>query len=177
MTSTTDMPARPARKPPGTGKRTLTRENWWKALSAALASVPVLLRALIRPRIPRALREKIMLEVTAVNECGYCQWGHTHLALAQGVPLEEINQIFGYQNASLAARNTAEATAILFAQHYAERREGFDPESMENLRTCYNEAQAAEILAYLRAITLGNLAGNTLDALLDRLHIRRHAGS
>ena len=173
MTSTTDTPAKPTGKPPGTGKRTLTRENWWKTVAPALASAPVLLRALLKPKISRGLREKIMLEVTAVNECGYCEWGHTHLALAQGVPLEEINQIFGYQNESLKARNTAEASAILFAQHYAERREGFDHESMETLRTYYSEAQVSEILAYLRAITLGNLAGNTLDALLDRLHIRR----
>ena len=172
MTSTTDTPARPARKPAGTLKRTLTRENWRATLSSALASAPVLLRALVRPTIARALREKLMLEVTAVNECGYCEWGHTHLALAQGVSLEEINQIFGYQNESLKARNTAEASAILFAQHYAERREGFDRESMETLRTYYSEAQVSEILAYLRAITLGNLAGNTLDALLDRLDIR-----
>ena len=177
MSSATDTPVKAARRPPGAGKRLLARENWRGTVLKALASTPVLFRALFRPTIQRALREKIMLEVTAVNECGYCQWGHTHLAIAQGVPLEEINQIFRSQNESLAARNTAEATAILFAQHYAERREGFDPESMENLRTCYNEAQAAEILAYLRAITLGNLAGNTLDALLDRLHIRRHAGS
>ena len=135
MTSKTGTPARPTRKPAGTGKRTLTRENWWKTLSAAMASAPVLLRALIRPTISRALREKMMLEVTAVNECRYCQWGHTHLAVAQGVPLEEINQIFGYQNEALAARDTAEAAAILFAQHYAERREEYDPASMEDLRT------------------------------------------
>lgn len=173
MTSTTDRPAKPTGKPPGTGKRTLTRENWWTTVAPALASTPVLLRALLKPKIPRGLREKIMLEVTAVNECGYCEWGHTHLALAQGVSLEEINQIFGYQNEKLKARNEAEASAILFAQHYAERREGFDHESMETLRTYYSEAQVSEILAYLRAITLGNLAGNTLDALLDRLHIRR----
>ena len=114
-----------------------------------------------------------MLEVTAVNACGYCQWGHTHLALAQGVSLEEINRIFESQNGSLAARNTAEAAAILFAQHYAERREKFEPGSLENLRTYYDGGQVAEILAYLRAITLGNLAGNTLDAILNRLHIRR----
>ena len=117
-----------------TAKRTLTRDNVLKTTADVVASAPVLVRALVRPRIPRALREKIMLEVTAVNDCRYCKWGHTHLAIAQGVPLEEINQIFGYQNESLAARDTAEAAAILFAQHYAENLGQFDPESIESLR-------------------------------------------
>ena len=155
-----------------TAKRTLTRDNVLETTTDVVASAPVLVRALVRPKIPRALREKIMLEVTAVNDCRYCQWGHTHLAIAQGVPLEEINQIFGYQNESLAARDTAEAAAILFAQHYAENLGRFDPESIQNLRTYYDDAQVAEILAYVRAITLGNLTGNTVDAVLDRF--RRH---
>ena len=86
------------------------------------------------------------------------------------MPLEEINQIFGCQDEALSARDEAEAAAILFAQHYAERREEFDPVAMEDLRRYYTQAQATEILAYLRAITLGNLTGNTLDALLARLH-------
>ena len=109
-----------------------------------------------------------MLEVSAVNDCRYCQWGHTHLALAQGVPLEEINQIFGYQNESLAARDTAEAAAILFAQHYAESSGRVEPESIESLHEHYDDEQVDEILAYVRAITLGNLTGNSVDALLDR---------
>ena len=156
-------------------KRTLTRDNVVKTTTDVVVSVPILVRALVRPKIPRALREKIMLEVTAVNDCRYCQWGHTHLAIAQGVPLEEINQIFGHQNETLAARNTAEAAAILFAQHYADSLGRFDPESIQNLRAFYSDAQVAEILAYLRAITLGNLTGNTLDALLDRFRRHGHA--
>ena len=44
---------------------------------------------------------------------------------------------------------------------------------MEDLRRYYTPAQATEIVAYLRAITLGNLTGNALDALLERLNLRR----
>ena len=157
-------------------KRTLTRDNVLETTTDVVASVPILVRALVRPKIPRALREKIMLEVTAVNGCRYCQWGHTHLAIVQGVPLEEINEIFGYQNERLAARNKAEAAAILFAQHYAENPGRFDPESIQNLHAFYGDAQVAEILAYVRAITLGNLTGNTIDALLDRFRLRGNAG-
>ena len=157
-------------------KRTLTRSNFTETLADVASSAPVLVRALVRPRIPRALREKIMLEVTAVNDCRYCQWGHTHLAVAQGVPLEEINQIFQSQDESLAARDTAEAAAILFAQHYAETSGQLDPESIKALRTYYDDAEVAEILAYVRAITLGNLAGNSVDVLLDRFGLHDHVG-
>ena len=174
MTTSTQPPRR-ARLPlpPGNAKRTLTRDNVVKTLADVVASSPVLVRALVRPTIPRSLREKIMLEVSAVNDCQLCQWGHTHLAIAQGVSLEEINQIFGYQNESLAARDTAEAAAILFAQYYAENPGRYDPDSLEDLRPFYSDAQIAEILAYVRAITLGNLTGNTLDLLARRLRSRR----
>ena len=88
--------------------------------------------------------------------------------MAHGVPLDEVNQILEQQTESLEAKNPAEAAAILFAQHYAENLDRFDPESIENLRKYYSAAQVAEILAYVRAIILGSLTGNTVDAFLDR---------
>jgi AhpD family alkylhydroperoxidase len=149
-------------------KRTLTPGNIFRTVAGVAASSRVLLSALFRPKIPAALREKIMLGVTSITDCRYCQWGHTHWAMAHGVPLEEVNQILGFQLESLEARDPAEAAAILFAQHYAEQRDQFDPDSIENLRKHYNDAQVTEILAYVRAITLGTLTGNTVDAFLDR---------
>jgi AhpD family alkylhydroperoxidase len=149
-------------------KRTLTPGNTFQTVANVVASGPVLLAALVRPKTSAALREKVMLGVTSVTDCRYCQWGHTHWAMAQGVPLEEVNQILGHQIESLKAKNPAEAAAILFAQHYAENLDRFDPESIENLRKYYSDAQVAEILAYVRVITLGSLTGNTVDAFLGR---------
>jgi len=57
------------------------------------------------------------------------------------VPLEEVNQILGHQIESLKAKNPAEAVAILFAQHYAENLDQFDPESIKNLRKYYSDAR------------------------------------
>ena len=155
-------------KHPGKMKRTLTPGNFFKTVANVVASGPVLLAALVRPKTSAALREKVMLGVTSVTDCRYCQWGHTHWAMAHGVPLEEVNQILGHQIESLKAKNPAEAAAILFAQHYAENLDRFDPESIENLRKYYSDAQVAEILAYVRVITLGSLTGNTVDAFLGR---------
>ncbi len=157
-------------------KRTLTRQNFLRTVANVLASSPVLVAALFRPKTSAALREKVVLAVTAINDCALCAWGHSHWAMANGVPLEEVNQILGGQIESLAAANPAEAAAILFAQHYAERLDRIDPESLDNLRRYFTKAQAAEILAYVRAITLGNLCGNTLQAARDRLRGRGAAG-
>jgi AhpD family alkylhydroperoxidase len=154
---------------PRKAKRTLGFDNLFGVLGAVLASSPVLLRALFRPKTSAALREMVMLGVTSVTDCRYCAWGHGHWAMAQGVSLEEVNQILGQQNEALQARAPAEAAAILFAQHYGEHLEQFDPAAIDNLRTHYSDAQVAEILAYVRTITLGGLTGNTLDAWLDRL--------
>ena len=155
-------------KPSGKSKRTLTAANFFRTVADVAVSSPVLAAALVKPKTSAALREKVMLGVTSITDCRYCQWGHTHWARAHGVPLEEINQILGQQIESLEAKDPAEAAAILFAQHYAENLDGFDPESIENLRKHYSDAQVAEILAYVRAITLGSLTGNTVDALLGR---------
>ena len=155
-------------KPSRKAKRTLTPDNLWRTVANVVASSPVLLAAFVRPKTSAALREKVVLGVTSINDCRYCEWGHTHWALANGVPLEEVNQILGLQVESLAATNPPEAAAILFAQHYAEHRDQIDPQSIQNLREYYSDAQVAEILAYVRAITLGTLSGNTVDAFLDR---------
>ena len=158
-------------------KRTLTPDNVFRTIGNVVASGPVLLAAFLEPKTSAALREKVVLGVTSINDCRYCEWGHTHWALANGVSVEEVNQILGLQVESLEATNPAEAAAILFAQHYAERRDQFDPEAIENLRRFYTDAQVTEILAYVRAITFGTLTGNTVDAFLDRFRGDRRPGS
>jgi AhpD family alkylhydroperoxidase len=168
--SSASAPPKHHRKP----KRTLTSDNFLKTVVNVVASGRVLATAFIKPRTSAALREKVVLGVTSVNDCRYCAWGHTHWAMAHGVSLEEVNQILGHQTAQLAAKDPAEAAAILFAQHYAEHRDQFDPEALENLRLYYSDAQIDEIIAYVRAITLGNLTGNTVDAFLGRFRSHGH---
>ena len=163
-----DAPANPMS--PGKAKRTLTTDNFFRTVADVVASGPVLFEAAFHPKISGPLREKLFLAVSSINDCRYCKWGHTHWAMAQGVPLEEVNQILGHQAESLEAKNPGEAAAILFAQHYAEQLDQFAPESIENLREYYSDAEVAEILAYVRFITLTNLTGNTVDAFLTGTH-------
>ncbi len=150
-------------------KRTLTSENILRTVANCAISFPVIVRSIFRPKTSKALRERVMLGVTAINDCRFCAWGHSHWAFSQGVSLEEVNQILGNQDGALKANDPAEAAAILFGQHYAEQLGKIDPDSILNLRNHFSAAQVREILAYVYFITFTNLSGNTVDAVLERI--------
>ena len=114
-------------------KRTLTSENILQTVANCAISFPVIVRSTFRPKTSKALRERVMLGVTAINDCRFCAWGHSHWAFSQGVSLEEVNQILGNQDGALKAHDPAEAAAILFGQHYAEQLGKIDPDSILNL--------------------------------------------
>ena len=62
----------------------------------------------------------------------------------------------------------SEAAAIMFAQHYADTNGNIDPASRLALNQHYIPWQQREILSYIHTIYMGNLSGNTFDALLAR---------
>lgn len=117
-------------------------------------------------RVSKPFAEKIMLAVTRVNGCRWCNYGHTQAALAAGVTPEEIQHLMAQE---LGAFPEDEAVALAFAQHYAERKDNPDPAAWQRMVDYYGPEMARDIKAYIRMITLGNLYGNTFDALLARL--------
>ncbi len=125
-------------------------------------------------RVSKAFAEKIMLAVTAVNGCRYCSYGHAKTALASGVSQEEVDLLL---SGEVGHASPEEAPALFFAQHYAESNGYPDPEMMQKLVETYGQDKARDILAHIRMITLGNLSGNTFDALLSRLRGRPAEGS
>ena len=153
-------------------KRTFTSANILKTTVNCAIAFPVIIRSTFRPKTSKALREKVMLGVTAINDCRYCAWGHAHWAVSQGVSLDDVNQILSSQLDSLKANSPAEAAAILFGQHYAEQLGEIDPESVKNLRNYFTQSQVREIVAYVYFITFTNLSGNTVDAVLDEFVAR-----
>ena len=149
-------------------KRTFSLPLYARSLAALMTAGPVLVRALNRSRISPALREQIMLAVTSVNDCRYCNWGHTALALRNGVDLAALRQTLG--SGSLSADSTPDEVAILYAQHVASEQGDADPGAERALAAAWTPAEQAEIKAYITAITFGNLVGNSADAWLARLH-------
>ncbi|MBN1146594.1 MAG: carboxymuconolactone decarboxylase family protein [Anaerolineales bacterium] len=125
-------------------------------------------------RVNRAFAEKIMLVVSAVNGCRYCCYGHSQAALAAGISDEELQSLLALD---LGVFPVEEATALTFAQHYAEANGQPDPDAWQRVVSYYGEETAQDILAYIRMITFGSLLGNTFDALLSRLGGKPAAGS
>jgi AhpD family alkylhydroperoxidase len=125
--------------------------------------------ALKSGRISHAFAEKIMLAVTRVNECRYCLYAHSRAALKAGVPEEEQNAI---ASGDMGYLPLEEAPALIYAQHYAESGGAPEPGEFRSLVDFYGEQTALEIAAYIRMIMVGNLLGNTFDALLSRIQRR-----
>jgi len=121
---------------------------------------------LIAERVARPFAEKIMLAVTAVNDCVYCSRGHTKLALISGVEQSEIDQLLAQDIGQSV--DEYEATGLAFAQHYAESERNPDPAALAALEEKYGEKIARDIVLYARLISTGNLIGNTLDGFLAR---------
>lgn len=173
MTTTSPQgPEDDASTPPQTAakaKRTLTPGNILRTTVDCAFAFPTIIRSVFRPKTSKAIREKVCLGVTAINDCRFCAWGHSHWAISVGISPEEVNKILSSQDRSLEASDPAEAAAILFGQHYAEQLGKTDPESVKNLSNYFSPAQVREILAFVHFITFTNLSGNTVDALLDRI--------
>jgi AhpD family alkylhydroperoxidase len=150
-------------------KRIYTPRSLLADLRGILAHSQDILSAMRSQRVDHAFVEKVMLAVTAVNGCRYCSYGHARAALASGVSQEEVDLLLSGEVGHVGPE---EAPALFFAQHYAESNGHPDPEMVQRLVETYGPEKARDIQAYIRMITMGNLTGNTFDALLSRLRGR-----
>ncbi len=148
-------------------KRVFTLPQLLRISLQAGVRLPLLGKALLLPATSRKLREQVMLACTSVNDCRYCAWAHTHLALKNGVDIEQMNALLASPDQPLA--NEREGIAMLYAQHFAEQSGKPSAEAKERLSSVFSGAEVREIHAYLYAIYFANLSGNTFDALLLRL--------
>jgi len=121
-------------------------------------------------RVSRAFAEKIMLAVTAVNGCRYCAYGHSRWALQAGVAPDEVKRLLANE---LGEFPEEEAVALAFAQHWAETGGEPELEAERRFYAYYGQRVSDDILNWMRMIQMGNLLGNTFDALLWRLGLGR----
>lgn len=147
-------------------KRSYTFKGFLKDLTFMLRNFSKISEAMRTERINKQFREKIMLAVTAVNDCKYCSFGHTQMALKAGCTEEEINQIM---QQDLGACDSYEVVALAYAQHYAETKGNPSPEALKKLFSHYGRKKAEDILLFIHMIEMGNLLGNTIDAFASRL--------
>lgn len=144
----------------------------WRTFLRDVLSVtwhlPDLIDAARSRRVSRAFAEKIMLAVTRVNDCRYCCYFHSHRALRSGVSEDELRRLLEWDLGTFPEK---EVVALAFAQHYAESGGRPDVEALRRLDAYYGPRVSRDILSYIRVITIGNLTGNTLDAILRRLRL------
>lgn len=152
---------------PHFNKRTFTLPLLARSAGAAARSAPALVKGLLNPETSPALREKVMLAVTAVNDCRYCSWVHTGLALQNGVDLNELEHVL--DAGTFGMLDEREAVAILYGKHFADSQREPGADAERALARAWNENERAEIMAYIHAIYFANLAGNSADAWLARL--------
>ena len=115
-------------------------------------------------------RERLMLAVTAVNQCRYCAYFHAQESLRAGLSAEEIRRL---QAGSFDDAPAEELPALLYAQHWAETNGRPDPGARQHILATYGAERTAAIETVLRLIRTGNLLGNTGDWLLFRLSFGR----
>ena len=113
-----------------------------------------------------AFRERLMLAVTAVNECRYCSYFHAQEALKADLSKDEIRMLL---EGAVKNAPDEEMPALLYAQHWAESNANPDAEARQTLVMVYGQERAEAIETVLHMIRTGNLAGNTWDYLLFRL--------
>ena len=142
-----------------------TRE-FYTVLADAIAHMGDVIRASKANRVSDAFSERIMLAVTQVNGCRYCNYYHTKIALKAGVSNEEIHYML---EGKLGNAPESERIALVFAQHYAETKGHPDQAACEHLFDIYGGEMANDILAYIRMIMFGNVYGIMFDALRLRI--------
>jgi AhpD family alkylhydroperoxidase len=153
------------------------RRRVYHSLREILADLRMILsrrkeiRALMRGgAIAPAFRERLMLAVTEVNGCRYCQYAHARAALSTGVPQDEIEAL---EAGVFEGSPPEEVPALLYAQHWAEANGKPEIAARERVVARYGK-QAVEMMELaLRMIRVGNLSGNTFDYLLHRISFGR----
>ncbi len=151
-------------------RRTFTPKSFARHLPVALGALPALARAYLRPVATPALREKVMLATTRVNDCRYCAWIHGAMARHHGVDLDQLQEqlVAG----GVACDDRCEAAAIVYAQRYAATDGDPDPAITAALFAACGDRLARELRVYVESIHFANLSGNTLDAVLARVGLR-----
>jgi AhpD family alkylhydroperoxidase len=142
--------------------RTFGRDAW-----DILLHLPGILSALFSRRISRDFAERLMLTASQVNECRYCSYFHSRLALYSGLThtqvLDLLRQDYGYVPDNQVA-------GLIFAQHFVETglSRTLEPEAVGRLEEKYGAQASRDIINLLRLINAANLAGNSVDAFLCR---------
>jgi AhpD family alkylhydroperoxidase len=147
-------------------KRLYKPNEFFRLLSDLVSSAGASERLPEADHISKQFMERIMLAVTEVNGCRYCSYFHTQVSLRAGLKKEEITRTL---DGDFKDAPQEQLAALYFAQYYAESAGKPNLEALQCLKDAYGEKKAQVILAYIRAIMVGNAWGNSFDAIRLRI--------
>lgn len=147
-------------------KKIYSLSEGYVILYQAIRTMPSMARSRQRKELSSEFIERIMLAVTEVNGCAVCSYGHTKMALEQGMSSEEIEKLLTGVHDDIPAD---EVKAVFFAQHYADTRGHPSDTAWQQIVHAYGMTTALGILGATRAIMFGNAYGIPLSAFGSRL--------
>lgn len=118
--------------------------------------------------------KRLQLAVTEVNGCAICSYGHTKMALRQGMSGEEISSFLSGDSHFIKPE---EAKAIMFAQHYADSRGYPKKYAYDAVVNEYGVKKALIILSIIQTMTIGNMFGIPFSAFQSRCKGKPYKGS
>lgn len=143
-------------------KRTLTTKELMRQLRSSSSMLHGVVSAYRHQRVEPAFAEKLMLVVTSVLQCRYCNWMHSELALRFGVDDADIEALL---NGDLSIALEQERPALAFALSFA-ASEGRAPK--DELADAYPAAVQKDVRVLVDFVTFTNKLGNTFDAFRAR---------
>jgi len=156
-----------ADRPSGPVPRVYTVSELFADLGSVLTRAPALWAIWIGGRMPRALREQIIVAVAQVNACGMCEHAHTRMALEAGVSdaelaaLENMDETAFDRRTWLAIAHARERTKAYFAP-------AVEAATQEALGQALGAQTRSDVEDVARVMTVANRIANTLNALPDR---------
>ena len=141
-------------------------------IGALLADLAYLVRSLpgqwrlFRGALDPKFRERIMLTITQVNDCSFCSFAHTRMALAAGVESDEVRALLAGEFEGVPEHEFA---ALLYAQHWAENGRNPAPDATETFESAYDADTRAMIELTMRFICTWNYFFKTIEYILFRI--------
>lgn len=126
--------------------------------------------------IPPALRERLWVTVSGVNECRYCLFVHSHWAAREGVEGSEAEALRDGDWSFLT--DVEHQPAIDFVRAWAQAEFAQVPDEVaRDFERAFAPGPRRGVRAVAQFANLSNRTGNTFDALLARLQGNKSHGS
>lgn len=114
-------------------------------------------------RVSNSFSEKLMLAVTSVYECRYCNWMHSELATRFGVPEDEIERLLNGDISGVAEEQIA---ALNYAIGVSNSYNSSGIGDKINLLSAYDPDTVEDIVQLVNFVGFTNRLGNTFDAFI-----------